>query len=137
MAAASPEPSELLAVEPQLYVTDLERALGFFTDVLGFGVAFCYGEPPFYGQVVRDGVRLNLRHVDEPLIPAEAMAREPDLISASVLVSNARRLFEEFGRAGAPFHQPLGRAPWQEEGTGAFIVRDPDGNLIHFVGRTD
>jgi hypothetical protein len=54
-----------------------------------------------------------------------------------VHVSNARALFDDFRAVGAPFHQPLERASWQAEGTGAFIVRDPDGNLILFSGRTD
>jgi len=126
----------LLAVEPQVYVTDLERAIAYFAGALGFEVAFRYGEPVHYGQVVRDGVRINLRHLDEPLVPPEVMAREPDLICASIHVSDAKRLFDEYAAAGAVFHQRLECAAWQPPGTGGFIVRDPDGNLIHFAGPT-
>src|SRR6185503_5295645 len=45
----------LVAAEPQLYVRDIVAATEFYTTMLGFSVAFTYGDPPFYGQVVRDG----------------------------------------------------------------------------------
>ena len=137
MARPPTSPPILTDVEPQVYVTDLARSLDFFVGTLGFRIAFRYGAPPFYAQVVRDGTRLNLRHLDAPLFPAELHAREPDLICASVLVSDARSLFEEFKASGAPFHQELARPSWAPAGTGAFIVRDPDGNLIAFTGPAD
>jgi uncharacterized glyoxalase superfamily protein PhnB len=37
-------------------------------------------------------------------------------------------------RAGVEFHQPLKPEPW---GARTFIVRDPDGNLILFAGRSE
>jgi catechol 2,3-dioxygenase-like lactoylglutathione lyase family enzyme len=58
----------LLAAEPQLFVSDIEASCEFYTKKLGFTVAFVYGEPPFYGQVFRDGARLNIRHLDEPAV---------------------------------------------------------------------
>ena len=62
----------MTAAEPQLFVTDIKASCDFFTERLGFKVAFVYGEPPYYGQVVRDGARLNLRHVDVPVIDRQA-----------------------------------------------------------------
>lgn len=56
----------LVAAEPQLYVRDIAASSAFYSRMLGFSVAFVYGDPPFYGQVVRDGARLNLRQVDHP-----------------------------------------------------------------------
>ena len=131
---AYPSRPILLNVEPTLFVTDFQRSLGFFTDQLGFKIAFTYGEPPFYGQVVRDAALLNLRFVHAPVI---VRAAELELISASIWVSNARQLFEEFEAVGVAFHQKLARQPWHGQGQGGFIVRDPDGNLIGFGGRTD
>ena len=131
---ADPRGPRLLDVEPQLHVTDLDAAFGFFRDKLGFEVAFRHGEPPFYGQVVRDAVRINLRHVDQPIVSAEAMAREPDLICGSVPVSDAGALFAQFEARGAEFHQRLAHPEWAGEGTCDFIVRGPDGNLLHFIG---
>ena len=124
----------LTTIEPQLFVTDLPSALAWYTAKLGFTVGFVYGEPPFYAQVARDGVMMNLRHVDRPVIDRSA---EPDLLSAAIGVTHAGRLFEEFQASGATFHQTLTREPWHGEGHGSFIVEDPDGNLLLFGGRTD
>lgn len=126
--------SRLLQVEPQLFVTDLSRALAYYTQALGFELGFAYGEPAFYAQVRRDGVALNLRQVDRPALDHGVDA---DLLSAAITVSNARDLFEQYRRAGVTFRQPLARQPWHAEGQGAFIVEDPDGNLLLFAGATE
>ena len=118
----------LLAAEPQLFVTDIAASCAFYTKKLGFTVAFIYGEPPFYGQVFRDGARLNIRHLDALAINPELRDRE-HLLSASITVDDAKSLFLEFQTAGVPFDQTLKTEPW---GARTFIVRDPDGNLILF-----
>jgi catechol 2,3-dioxygenase-like lactoylglutathione lyase family enzyme len=121
----------LLAAEPQLFVADIETACEFYTKKLGFTVAFVYGEPPFYGQVVRDGARLNLRCLSEPAINPELRERE-DLLSASITLDDAKPLYLEFQTAGVLFRQELKTEPW---GARTFVVSDPDGNRILFAGR--
>jgi catechol 2,3-dioxygenase-like lactoylglutathione lyase family enzyme len=135
-ATPTPYPSQpiLMNAEPTLFVTDFPRALEFFTRTLGFKIAFTYGEPAFFGQVARDAALLNLRFVHQPVIDR---SQEPDLMSASIWVSNARQLFVEFQARDVLFHQTLRREPWHGQGQGGFIVADPDGNLIGFGGRTD
>jgi catechol 2,3-dioxygenase-like lactoylglutathione lyase family enzyme len=129
---SSPAPAAtILASEPQLFVTDLEAAFAFYGK-LGFSIAFAYGEPPFYAQVVRDGGRLNLRKVGEgPVFDSGFRARERDVLAATLTVDDAKALFLELQQAGVPFHQSLRREPW---GARTFIVRDPDDNLILFAG---
>jgi catechol 2,3-dioxygenase-like lactoylglutathione lyase family enzyme len=122
----------LLAAEPQLFSLDLDRSRAFYAERLGFTVAFSYGEPPFYMQVARDGARLNLRHAEGPVFDAGFRDREPDPLSATLTVDDAKALFIEFQQSGADFQQPLRDEPW---GARTFIVRDPDGNLICFAGR--
>lgn len=121
----------LRAAEPQLFVADIAVSCAFYVDKLGFAVAFTYGEPPFYGQVFRDGARLNLRETEEPPIDPKRRASE-DLLSACISLDDAKPLFLEYQAAGVPFHQTLRTEPW---GARTFIVRDPDGNLILFAGR--
>ncbi len=121
----------LLAAEPQLFVADLGASCEFYTKKLGFAVAFTYGEPAFYGQVFRDGARLNLRQLDEPAIRPGLQERE-HLLSATITVEDAEPLFLEFERAGVGFQQTLRTEPW---GARTFVVADPDGNLILFAGR--
>ncbi len=55
----------LTSVAAHLYVRDLKVSTDFFTAKLGFTIDFVYGDPPFYGQVSRDNVRLALRWMDE------------------------------------------------------------------------
>jgi catechol 2,3-dioxygenase-like lactoylglutathione lyase family enzyme len=123
----------ITSAEPQLFVSDIKTSCDFFTGELGFAIAFTYGEPPFYAQVKRDGVRLNLKHVDRPVIDPELRDRE-QLLSAALVVETAeeiKALFLEFDTAGVAFFQRLKREPW---GARDFIVKDPDGNLLLFAG---
>ena len=123
----------IAAAEPQLFVADIKSSCDFFNGKLGFKIAFTYGEPPFYAQVMRDGARLNLRCVEQPVIDAELRNRE-ELLSASLTVATAEEieaLFLEFQASGATFFQTLKRQPW---GSRDFIVNDPDGNLLLFAG---
>ena len=129
--SGTPAMSTLVAAEPQLYVRDIIASCDFYSRMLGFSVAFTYGEPPFYGQVLRDGVRLNLRQVDDPVMdPARRDAEQ--LLAASISLDDAEPLFVEYQQAGVEFAQPLRSEPW---GARTFIVRDPDGNLLLFAGR--
>ena len=131
-AETRPQPT-LLAAEPQLFVASVVTSCEFYIKKLGFTVAFLYGKPPFYGQVFRDGARLNLRSLPEPAINPELRDRE-HLLSASITLDDAEPLFLEFQRAGVVFHQVLKTEPW---GARTFIVCDPDGNLILFSGLAD
>jgi len=127
----TPATSTLVAAEPQLYVRDIVAACDFYSRMLGFSVAFTYGEPPFYGQVFRDGVRLNLRQTDDPVMdPGRRDAEQ--LLSASITLEDATPLFLEYQQAGVALAQPLRSEAW---GARTFIVRDPDGNLLLFAGR--
>lgn len=126
----------LSSVSAQLFVADIAASCSFFIEKLGFTVDFVYGEPPFYGQVVRDSARLALRLVCEPVFVGDIRARE-HLLSASITVDTAadiKQLFLDFQAAGVTFHQALRKEPW---GARNFIVLDPDGNLILFAGPAD
>ncbi|MBV8411644.1 MAG: VOC family protein [Alphaproteobacteria bacterium] len=122
----------LVAVEAQAFVADIAASCAFYTAKLGFKVAFTYGEPPFYGQVERDGARLNLRMVCEPVFVGDIREREHLLAAVFTLDSAGalRALFLEYQAAGVAFHQTLHQEPW---GARNFIVRDPDGNLLLFA----
>jgi catechol 2,3-dioxygenase-like lactoylglutathione lyase family enzyme len=123
----------LVGAEPQLFVADIKASCDFFAQKLGFAIVFVYGEPPFYAQVRRDGARLNLRHVDAPVIDGTLRERE-SLLSAAITVATAdeiKQLFLELQAAGVAFHQTLKREPW---GARDFIVKDPDHNLLLFAG---
>jgi uncharacterized glyoxalase superfamily protein PhnB len=123
----------LSSIEAQLFVTNIKSSCDFYTNKLGFAVEFIYGDPPYYGQVVRDNARLNLRLVVEPVFVADVRKRE-HLLSASIRVATAneiKQLFLSYQAAGVSFHQALKKEPW---GARTFVVSDPDENLILFAG---
>ncbi|WP_025225595.1 VOC family protein [Fimbriimonas ginsengisoli] len=119
----------LTRAEPQLFVTDIAIAFEYFGK-LGFSVVFAYGDPPFYAQVARDGVALNLRYVQDLPFDLERMERD-SLLAASIVLKDAKALFLEYQEAGVEFHQRLREEPW---GAHTFVVKAPDGNLILFAG---
>ena len=81
----------------------------------------------FYALVQRDFAYLNLRYVHAPVLNREV---ESDLLSATIPVGNVKALYLEYQSAGAPMAQALRKQPWGAED---FIIRDPDGNLLHFA----
>jgi catechol 2,3-dioxygenase-like lactoylglutathione lyase family enzyme len=129
-AAAASGPPRLTGAAPLLYVSDVTRSAHFFCDTLGFTIGFLHGDPPFYGEVARDAVRIHLRHVHEPAIDP-AVRESEALLSAFVTVENVRELYRVYLANDAPMAQTLRKEPW---GALVFIVVDPDGNWISFNG---
>lgn len=126
------EPSDTIVAgaKPVLFVADVDVSAKFYKDCLGFGIDFLHGHPPFYGSVSRDGATLHLKFVHEPVFAAGAAQRE-GLIMAFIDAPNVKRLYSEYQAAGAEIVQKLTKEAW---GGTDFIVRDPDGNAIAFVG---
>lgn len=116
-------------VVPILLVSDVSASARWFEEKLGFVTDFLYGDPPFYGSVSRDGVRIHLRFVHNPIF-AVAAAREESLIAASFEVSDVQALYGEVVARGAEIAQPLTSQEW---GGTDFHVRDADGNAVSFV----
>ena len=110
-------------------MTDLARALSYYTDQLGLQVKFSYGEPPFYAQVARGEAHLNLRLVDTPIVDT-SLTHQEDFLAATICVRSIKELFLEYQAKGVEFRQNLRTEPW---GSRTFIVVDPDGNLILFA----
>ena len=128
--------SILHSTEAQLFVADIQASCAFYTDKLGFAVAFVCGDPPFYGQVTRDHARLNLRAIDEPVFAGDIRERE-QLLSATLTVATGaeiEQLFLSYQSVGVPFQQSLQKESW---GARTFVVCDPDGNLVLFAGPAD
>jgi catechol 2,3-dioxygenase-like lactoylglutathione lyase family enzyme len=126
----------LSATEAVVYVSDFGRSRDYYVSKLGFAVEFTYGDPPFYGLVVRDGARLCLRLVCEPVFVGDIRQRDQLLSAAFTLDASAeiKELFQEFQASGADFFRRLKTEPW---GARTFIVRDPDGNLVLFAAPAD
>ena len=111
----------------QVFVRDVDRSATWYRDILGFAVDYRYGDPPFYAQVRRNAVALNLRRTETS--PWAVNPADEALLSARLEVDDVKALFLELRHGGAPIHQGLRTEPW---GQVTFVVRDPDSNLISF-----
>jgi uncharacterized glyoxalase superfamily protein PhnB len=133
-SATRPEPHaapplHISAAVPVLFVTDVARSAAFYSETLGFAVDFLHGHPPFYGSVSRDGARLHLKWIYEPVFGPGRVEAE-GLIMAFLAVENVKALYAEFTDAGLAFRQKLTKQPW---GGSDFHIGDPDGNVIAFA----
>lgn len=115
---------------PVLFVADVAAASAFYRDRLGFEIDFLHGSPPFYGSVSREAATLHLKFVHEPVYAPGARERE-ELIMAFIGVENVKSRYAEYTATGVDFAQKLTKQAW---GGTDFIVCDPDGNGICFVG---
>ena len=120
--------ARVLVARPFVFVRDVSAACRYYTDTLGFEVAFAYGSPPYYAEVERDGVRVCIRYTRDALVDAARALRE-DVVLASFEVSDAKALCRELQERGAVFSQTLRVEPYGGRG---FIVSDPDGNRLLF-----
>ena len=110
---------------PQLLVDDLEVALAFYEERLGFETDFVY--EGFYASVSRDGVPIHLKCA--PKLEAERAHRKAhEHLDASLAVADVRELYEELTGRGAPIARPLEQRPWGLD----FYVEDPDGYILGF-----
>jgi len=115
---------------PVILVSNVEASAEFFKNTLGFSIDFLHGQPPFYGAVSRDGACIHLKFVHEPVLTVRTQDRD-GFIVAFIEAENVKGLYAEYVAAGAVFDQKLKKQAW---GGRDFIVRDPDGNGLCFVG---
>ena len=125
----TPAPRLTRAV-PIIFVANVQASAEFFRDTLGFSIDFLHGQPPFYGSMSRDGACVHLKFVHEPVFAIGRYDRE-GFIMAFIEVENVKGLYATYVTAGVTFEQKLKKQAW---GGRDFIVRDPDGNAICFVG---
>jgi catechol 2,3-dioxygenase-like lactoylglutathione lyase family enzyme len=121
---------------PELIVSDLARSLPFYTELLGFTLAFQRDAPPF-AYLDYDSAQLMLEQLHEGGWITGAL--EPPLgrgVNFQIEVAAVQPILDRLQRAGVTlFREP--RASWyavgdHEEGQIEFLVQDPDGYLLRF-----
>src|SRR5438105_1866116 len=118
--------ARITGIAPQFLVDDLDRAIAYYRDRLGFEVDFTYQS--FYASVTRDGFAIHLKHA--PKLAADRARRKQDEhLDAYVSVSGVRGLFNELQMRGAEVIKPLEQRPWA---CLDFYVEDADGYILCF-----
>ncbi len=119
-------------IVPTFGVSDVRRAVAFYTEILDFSLAYLMTpEQPFYAVLAREADELHL---------SLATNREPGGQSAIVVCENVDRLFAYFmarglkpsERTDSPVHMgPLDQT-W---GAREVYIDDPDGNTLCYQQR--
>jgi uncharacterized glyoxalase superfamily protein PhnB len=118
--------THLTGIAPQFLVDDLDRAIAYYRQKLGFELDFKYQS--FYASVSRDGFAIHLKCA--PQLPADRQFRKQnEHLDAYISVSGVRGLFSELQMRGAQVIKPLEEQPWA---CLDFYVEDPDGYILCF-----
>ncbi len=122
---------EVGPISPFFIVDDLENAIEFYEQQLGFAVRFTTpDDDPFFAIVGRGGSQLLLKHVSTDVHPQPNHTRhEWAPWDAFVSVGDPDRLASEFASRGVVFHKEVGN---RDDGLRGFEVRDNDGYVLFF-----
>jgi catechol 2,3-dioxygenase-like lactoylglutathione lyase family enzyme len=118
--------TKLTGIAPQLLVDDLDAAVAYYRERLGFELDFCYED--FYASVSRDGCAIHLKCAPKTLADREHRKRHEHL-DVHIGVVGAARLHDELQSRGALITRPLAERPWSCRD---FYVEDLDGYIICF-----
>jgi predicted enzyme related to lactoylglutathione lyase len=118
--------AQITGIAPLFLVDDLERAIAYYRDRLGFTLDFVYDS--FYASVSRDGCKIHLKH-GPARAEERAFRKRHEHLDAHIAVSGIRGLYDEVQRRGADVFQPLAERPWS---CIDFYVEDPDGYILCF-----
>jgi catechol 2,3-dioxygenase-like lactoylglutathione lyase family enzyme len=113
-------------IAPQFLVEDLDVAVAFYVDALGFTQAIDWGD--FYASVERDGQSIHLKCAPKT-VADRAHRRTNEHLDAFIEVTNAESLSREFQTRNVTISKPLTDRPW---GARDFYVEDPDGYILCF-----
>ncbi|HYX64565.1 MAG TPA: VOC family protein [Burkholderiales bacterium] len=117
---------KVTGVVPQLRTTDLERAIRFYVETLGFELDFRYRD--FYAGVRAGGQVFHLKRVDDA-DPSIAFVRDGDHLHLYFDVDGIDRAASELKERGARLLREAHDTPW---GTREIALCDPDGHTLYF-----
>jgi catechol 2,3-dioxygenase-like lactoylglutathione lyase family enzyme len=121
----------LASIRPNFIVKDLQNAITYYCERLGFQLDFQGPDDgPFWAGVSRDGIGIMLKEVAPDVLPCPNHTRHqwapPDALIYSM---DPDALFDEFTRRGASFVKTLS---FVEEGLWGFAITDADGYHLVF-----
>jgi catechol 2,3-dioxygenase-like lactoylglutathione lyase family enzyme len=107
-------------VSPSIYVRDMQRALEFYRDILGFSVVFSNGSPVSFAVLRQDAAQIHL-------------SVRPEIAGSChthILVTDLDSLYGALVSAGVVVRQSPKVQPW---GLRDIVVADEDGNTFEFA----
>lgn len=127
------------ALVPEMIVSNLQRSLTFYCQVLGFRIEYVRAEHNF-AFLAFQGSQLMLEQDDQQDSPWRVGPLQPPLgrgMNLSIQCSNAIGLAQTIEAAGVALQKPV-ETCWyrdndREHGELNFLVLDPDGYLLRFT----
>lgn len=122
--------AHVTGIAPQFLVDDLNTAIAYYSDKLGFSLDFCYES--FYASMSRDGFSIHLKCAPKS-ISDRAHRKKHEHLDVHISVTGVATLHDELLSRGALITKPLGERPWSCKD---FYVEDPDGYILCFSEST-
>jgi catechol 2,3-dioxygenase-like lactoylglutathione lyase family enzyme len=121
---------------PELYCSDIEQSLGFYTNFLDFEVQYSRPEEDFY-FLAREGAELMLDHSrTRRLVNGSVEQPFGRGLNLQIEVSNVKALHDKLIDLGVQLFWPLEEKWYRREdelvGNWQFVMTDPDGYLLRF-----
>jgi predicted enzyme related to lactoylglutathione lyase len=120
--------ARLTSISPVLLITDVERAVAYYRERLGFACEL-YGEPPNFATATRDDATLLLALCTDAARVVPNWKIVHNMWDAYIRVDDVDAVYAEVQERGAPIDYTLYDAP---HGFREFGVQDPDGHDIAF-----
>ena len=121
---------------PELSVTDIQKSLLFYTDIIGFKVEYSRPEDKFYFLSL-EGSQIMVEEVNDHWGTGELEHPFGRGLNFQIEVGDVSVLVERFDEAGISLFRPLKKSWYRGEGTEfgqiEFLVQDPDGYLLRFI----
>jgi catechol 2,3-dioxygenase-like lactoylglutathione lyase family enzyme len=111
---------------PQLRTTDLPGSIRFYTEKLGFTVAFSYQD--FYAGIQVGSQLFHLKQVDEA-DPSIAYVEEGGHLHLYFETDDIAALAAQYRARGLAFEKDVHDTAWS---TREFVVRDDQGHTLYF-----
>src|SRR2546423_244774 len=121
-----PSTAQVLGIAPQFLVDDLNTAIAYYRDKLGFELDFCHES--FYASVSRDGFAIHLKCAPKT-IADRTHRKQHEHLDVYIDVVGVATLHDELRSRGALITKSLGERPWSCRD---FYVEDPDGYILCF-----
>lgn len=110
------------SIAPTTPVTDVAKAVKFYTQTLGFEAGF--NNAPVFAMVKRGNVQIGLQRAGQ--------ARPAGTGNCYIWVEDVRAIYEEYSAKGVVFEDDI--AHRDEYDLTDFVIHDPDGNHIGIGG---
>lgn len=112
-------------MSPLLPVTNIENAIEFYTNKLGFDINFRYQD--FYAGIIKDSYSIHLKMKES--FNEKKLNKHKEDVDITFSVDNIENLYEELLKKSVNIIQSIRQMPYGKE----FYVADPDENILAFL----